>query len=566
MERRGRLTAALAALTVPWLAPQMGCSLLSDEPSTRSLTSPAERPSPQGAGTAPPPSSPLAATPRLVATDGVVTAAAQVKPAQPPAKKESAQAADGSTPQPAAPTLEATDRPLPINLATALRLADARPLLVAAAQAQTWVAEGQFQRAAVLWLPQLNLGGDYERHDGYGPDFNRGLNTPERPLNQNINFMYTGVGLTYAPGIQSTDIIFEPLATRQVLRAQRWNIQTGKNDALLQTARAYFDVHQARGTYAGALDTVSRGRKLVAQVEELAKDLVPAAELDRARRTLADLEQQASVARVDPRAVVDPLESDQLQITLIDPAQPLDELIPVGLTNRPELSSQQAIVRSLVERIRQEKLRPLMPTFLLTGFQTPGEYIEAGATGIGSGNKLNLWDFRDDFSPQLLWQAEGMGLGNMARVKIQRGQQSLAIVELYRIQDSIASDVTRAQARLQSAALRAVQTERELREAIVTFEKNYEGLRQTTRLGGVLVQAYRPQEVVEALLQLKSAYDNYYRTVADYNRAQFELFHALGYPAQDLSTADTSGRPMLIDTSRPGYLPPVGTGPPPATK
>jgi len=28
------------------------------------------------------------------------------------------------------------------------------------------------------------------------------------------------------------------------------------------------------------------------------------------------------------------------------------------------------------------------------------------------------------------------------------------------------------------------------------------------------------------------AYDQYFGTVADYNRAQFELFHALGYPAR----------------------------------
>jgi len=67
--------------------------------------------------------------------------------------------------------LEATDLPLPINLATALRLSDARPLIVAAAQASVWVAEAQLTRAKVLWVPKLNLGFDYIRHDGGGPDF-----------------------------------------------------------------------------------------------------------------------------------------------------------------------------------------------------------------------------------------------------------------------------------------------------------------------------------------------------------------------------------------------------------
>ncbi len=54
--------------------------------------------------------------------------------------------------------LEPSDLRFPINLATALRLADARPLLVAAAQASVWVAEAQLTRAKILWVPQLNIG------------------------------------------------------------------------------------------------------------------------------------------------------------------------------------------------------------------------------------------------------------------------------------------------------------------------------------------------------------------------------------------------------------------------
>ena len=57
--------------------------------------------------------------------------------------------------------LEPTDLRFPINLATALRLSDARPLMVAAAQASVWVAEAQLTRAKVLWVPQLNVGADY---------------------------------------------------------------------------------------------------------------------------------------------------------------------------------------------------------------------------------------------------------------------------------------------------------------------------------------------------------------------------------------------------------------------
>ena len=63
----------------------------------------------------------------------------------------------GDHPEAQARAVGAVDRPYPINLATALRLSDARPLVVAAAQAGVWVAEAELTRAKVLWVPTLNI-------------------------------------------------------------------------------------------------------------------------------------------------------------------------------------------------------------------------------------------------------------------------------------------------------------------------------------------------------------------------------------------------------------------------
>ena len=91
-------------------------------------------------------------------------------------------------------------------------------------------------------------------------------------------------------------------------------------------------------------------------------------------------------------------------------------------------------------------------------------------------------------------------------------------------------------------------------------------MQQTHRLGNVLVLVNRPQEAVFALQLLNVAFDEYFTTVAEYNRSQFELFHALGYPAREVSSLRTPGEAMPVDTARPNYLPPVGNGPPPATR
>ncbi len=471
--------------------------------------------------------------------------------------------------------LAPTDLRFPINLATALRLSDARPLVVAAAQASVWIAEAELTRAKVLWVPTLNFAVDYIRHDGGGPDINKGIMTTPA----SVNFLYGGGGFTQF--VNLTDAIFQPLVARQVLNSRHWDVQTSKNDVLLQTANAYFSVHQARGTYAGALYSVARGRDLLNRIEQLSSELVAKVEVDRIRNVIAELEQQAASARqewriqsanltetlrLDPRAVVEPLEHDHAQITLIDPARVLDDLMPIALDNRPEISSQMALILAAQAAIRREKNRPLLPSVILSGFQSPGQVIQGGFFTLGPNSSLSQTVGRGDVSIQLAWQLESLGIGNLARIKAQRGQESRAIIDLRRTQDRIAGEVNRAHALLQAASARVLQADRALRTAIITFNGHLEGLGQTRRFENILVLAYRPQEAVYSLVLLNVAFGEYFATVADYNRAQFELFHALGYPANEVALMRAAGPVEPVNTARPAYLPPVGNGPPPATR
>jgi outer membrane protein TolC len=507
----------------------------------------------------------------------------------PPPRRFSTSVESAVTPSPGNPfarlkraPLEPTDVGFPINLATALRLSDARPLIVAAAQASVWVAEAQLTRAKVLWVPTLTLGGDYIRHDGGGPDFNKGVLTAP-----SVNYFYAGGGLNVSNSglfdfVNLTDVFFEPLIAQRVLNSRQWDIQTAKNDALLLTAEAYFRVHQYRGSYTGALYCVERGRDLVEQIASLSNELVSRVEVERARNMLADLEQQSvsarqawrvqsaeltRVLRLNPRAVVVPLEHDHLQLTLIDPAQPLRDLQKIALTNRPDLASKRELVEAAARRISREKMRPLLPIVIIGGFQNAGGMMtQAGIFGLGPNSSLNQWAGRDDVSLQLVWQFDAFGIGNLARIKEQRGGQSETMVQLYKAQDKVAAEVTEAHARLQSAAARVGQADRSLRASIIAYNGNVEGLRHTTRYGDVLVLIYRPQEVIYALRLMKISFDEYFTTVAEYNRAEFELFHALGYPAQEVTYLRPPGNLEPIDTTRPEYLPAVGNGPPPATR
>src|SRR5690606_3285821 len=64
------------------------------------------------------------------------------------------------------------EQPLPINLATALRLSNARPLVVAAAEARIQIAAANVERARVLWVPDANAGTAYIVHTGANQQLN----------------------------------------------------------------------------------------------------------------------------------------------------------------------------------------------------------------------------------------------------------------------------------------------------------------------------------------------------------------------------------------------------------
>ena len=190
-----------------------------------------------------------------------------------------------------------------------------------------------------------------------------------------MNFFYGGLGMWGT--ISTTDAIFQPLAARQVLNARALGHPDREERRPAADRRRLLPACTSTGACMPAtLYCVERGHDLVERIAQLSKELVPKVEVDRARNLLADLEQQAVLARqewrvssanltqvlrLDPRAVVVPLEHDHLQITLIDPGRTLDDLMPVALTNRPELAAHQALVQAMVAQIRREKCAPAPP-------------------------------------------------------------------------------------------------------------------------------------------------------------------------------------------------------------
>src|SRR5579875_1009821 len=170
MERRNRVWMPIAAVLLSGVAPAIGRAQAPATPPGAPSTPAPAGPAPARAPAADPAPAPVRGAPDL--PPALPSRPAQVGPLR--SSGTGALATDMRLKP--APLLQ-NDFRFPINLATALRLSDARPLVVAAAQAGVWVAEAELTRAKVLWVPTLNIGFDYIRHDGGGPDFNKGVMT-----------------------------------------------------------------------------------------------------------------------------------------------------------------------------------------------------------------------------------------------------------------------------------------------------------------------------------------------------------------------------------------------------
>jgi outer membrane protein TolC len=462
--------------------------------------------------------------------------------AQEKSKANDSRKSNPSSPITASPAVPKGQQALPINLPTALQLANAQAIDIQVASQRIEVAAAQLDRAQKLWLPTIYLGTDYYRHDGQIQE------TPGPVFGASRSSFMVGAGPSAVFAV--SDAIFEPLSARQVLAAREASFQAAGNDTMLAVAEAYFSVQQARGDLAGAQDAVRRTEDLLQRVEKLvAGGLSPEVEVTRARADLARRRQTIRVAedrwrisasdlqrilRLEPTALVEPQEPPQLEVTLIHLDRPVDELIPVALTNRPELAAQQALVQATLARLRQERLRPLIPSVLLRGSSTPVTGTLAGGLyGGGPNSFMGNFSARSDFDLQFLWELQNLGFGNRARVNERRGEHEISILELFRLQDQVAADVVQTFTLAQSAAERMKDAEAEVRDAVDSVQKNLLGVSQTKRLtGNLLILVIRPQEVTAAIQALAQAYGDYYGAAADYNRAQFRLYRALGHPAQ----------------------------------
>jgi outer membrane protein TolC len=224
----------------------------------------------------------------------------------------------------------------------------------------------------------------------------------------------------------------------------------------------------------------------------------------------------AQSLRLDPFVILQPLDQQALPVTLILPDGPPGELAAIALGNRPELAESQALVRLAQERLRQANYGPLLPSVVL-GYS---------AGGFGGGRNGFFGDFngRGDAEVAVFWDLKNLGLGDRALQRLRASEVRQTQINEIADMDQIVAEVAEALTRVKSRKAQLDVGRAAVESSLRSYELNWRLFRE----GGI--EVIRPIEVLQSIQALARARQEYLNTVIEYNRAQFQLYWALGYP------------------------------------
>lgn len=429
--------------------------------------------------------------------------------------------------------LDAGPDALLINLPTALSLISGDHPAVGLARWRVQEAYGRVDQADVMWLPSLQAGLSFHRHDGNYQASNGAIVDVNRSSFQyGLGAGGTGAGTTPRPGLQAqfhlADALFEPEIARRTAWAHGHAERAAVNRQLREVAVAYTGLLNA----SQQLRIVEESRSRVATIAQLTRDFAAAgqglqADADRMETELTLIDARmigrreevelassrlAHALSSDPSRRIVPLDAMMVPLELHSAQTSKASMIQSGLRLRPELKESQALVAAACERYRREKTAPFVPSLLL-GFSTSG-------FGGGVGSTLDNIDGRYDLDAVMTWEIRNLGLGEAAARRTAESRVQQAMFAKLRRMDDVARQISDALTQTRFRRERMLVTQ----QAIVSAENSYDRNLSRIRDGQGL-----PLEVLQSVQALEDAQRAYAESVAAYNVAQFQLQWAMGW-------------------------------------
>lgn len=432
--------------------------------------------------------------------------------------------------------LASSAAPVPIDLASALEMAAGQNPEVGFARQRVNEAYARVRRAEVMWLPTIRAGGNWNHHDGRIQDVaGNMIETSRSSAYGGLGAQAVGAGSPAVPGVSVNvavrDAVFQPQIAEQTMCARRFESRAVANDVLMNAAIAYVDLLEALQTEAVAQETVvnaERLAELTGSFAEVGQGL--RSDADRADAELAsrriDARRAAEGSRVaaarvarllsiDPTASLAPMEPTLVPLDLTPPRTSPQELVSIGLSNRPELSQNRYLVGEAVAILRREQYAPLLPSVLL------GASYGGNAGGLGS--DLDNFGDRVDLDAAAFWEVRNLGAGERWAQNEANARVEQAKWRQVQLMDQVASEVVEAHAQVTERIEQIELAQAGVEAAKSSYERNALRIEEAQGL---------PIETLQAIQALDAAQRQYVRAVADYNRAQFRLHRAIGWPVE----------------------------------
>ena len=489
------------------------------------------------------------------------TAAAEATQAEKPETRQE----DLNVPVPSPPLVPPPPGEYPIDLSTALRLAEAENPTIAAARARIIEALALQTGARALLLPSINPGTNYHLHTG---NLQRSAGSILNLTNQSLYFG-GGAGAIVAGTVAIpmvniigtlTEAWFEPLAAHQRVIGSSFTALATANEILLDVALLHLELLANQTTLEAQRLTERQSHDLAVIVNDFAvageRRTADAnrAQADWKLRRAAVQRAEESVAvtaarlanrlNLDPTIRLRPAGGPLVPINLIALDTPTHDLIAYALQNRPDLAARSADVARAEIHYHEELARPWIPTVWL-GYS-------AGVFGGGSNvvpPTLAHFGSRSDFDVSLFWTIMNLGAGNISLQNRRYAIVGEADAQRMRVLNRVRQEVTSARA----DAL-AARDQIEIARSELTSAEN--GLREDTERARNNLG--RPIEVLNSLSLVGGARVNVIAALLRYDQAQFRLFVALGSPPPLLEPPQENLPPPPLTTPLHGPLPVAG--------
>lgn len=412
-----------------------------------------------------------------------------------------------------------TNSVLLIDLPAALQLAGARNLEIQIAREKLVEARANHESSVWQFFPSVSPGVAYRRHDNL-------IQNVQGDIIDVHKDSYTAGGVIGGQ-LDLGDAIYKNLASRQLVKAAEFGLESQRQDSVLAAALGYFDLAKAQSAVSVAEEAVRISQDYAGQVQRAVEagvafkgDALRAqVQIEKNQLTLRQTQEQQRVAaarlvqtlHLESSVELVAPNGELLPLDLIATNAALQSLMVQAFSTRPELAQSRFLVEAARDTKNGAKFGPLIPSL--------GASVFAGGLGGGRQGEPSTFGQSEDYAVALGWRIGPGGLFDRGRIRAADARLKIADLSNQKLLDDVTRQVTESFTRWQSLTDQIATARRAVQAADESLRLTQQ--RKEFAVGAVLENIQSEQELTRARL-------DYLNAIAEYNKAQFTLKKATG--------------------------------------